>query len=131
MQILMLAQSSSDVVHPTHPFLAKNGVGPTLPRCCSTNAIQTIYTAQFFMLVQRWLVVVKPTQKRCRFLIFMKHMMILAKCCPYVCSQCQLSASGTTVCQGWPNVVMLSGSNTTANMLDLYAILYIHRQCEA
>ena len=63
MQILMLAQSWSDVVHPTHPFLAKNGVGPTLPGCCSTNEIQTIYTAQFFMLVQRWLFVVKPTKK--------------------------------------------------------------------
>ena len=42
----------------------KNDVGPTLARCCSTNEIQTILTAQFFMLAQRWPYVVKPTQEK-------------------------------------------------------------------
>ena len=31
--------------------------------CCSTNKMQTILTAQFFMLAQRWPYVVKPTQE--------------------------------------------------------------------
>ena len=34
-------------------LLAKNGIGPTIAWCCSTNEMQTILTAQFFMLAQR------------------------------------------------------------------------------
>ena len=51
-------------------------------QCCSTNEMQTILTAQFFTLAQY----AKPTQEkeRCRFLMFIEHMMMLAQSWSYV-----------------------------------------------
>ena len=42
----MLAQGWPDIVQPTTQnsfYWQKNGVGPTLARCCSTNQIQILY----------------------------------------------------------------------------------------
>ena len=70
----------------TKPFLfGKNGAGPTVVRCCSTNKIHTISTAQFFMLSLRWPYVARPTQLNVSFSNF--HLvhddvgLTLALCC--------------------------------------------------
>ena len=84
----MLAQGWPDIVQPTTQnsfYWQKNGVGPTLARCCSADNTKILFTgkkwrwpndvpmlfnqpntnllsAQFFMLVKHWPYVVKPTQ---------------------------------------------------------------------
>ena len=64
------------------------------------------------MLAQRWSNVGKPTIKGERFTIFIQLMLMLVQGLPNVVHQTPTISqryNGTTVCQRWPNVVMLSG----------------------
>ena len=95
------------------PFLLakKNGVGQRLARCWSTN--QSNFNSEILYVGPTLALRCKANTIKCvAFQISSNTCWCWPNIGPTLCTQRQPSANSITVCQRWPNVVMLSGIYT-------------------